>query len=281
MAKITGGISTSHVPLLGHIVDTGESQSEQWRPVFSGYDFTRQWMKEEKPDVVVLVYNDHASAFDMKVIPTFAIGCGDSFAPADEGYGARPVPLVEGAPNLAWHIAQSVILQGFDITIINEMEVDHGLTVPLSLAFGQPEQWPCKVIPLAVNTVIYPAPTGERCLALGKAIRKAVKSFDDDINVQVWGTGGMSHQLLGKRAGLINREWDTAFMDKLKEDYDELAKIPQVEYIRESGTEGAETVMWLIMRGALGKTVQELHRHYHIPVSNTALGHLVYSCEAN
>lgn len=279
MAKITAGVGTSHVPLLGRIIDINQTETEEWRPVFSGYDFTRQWIANEKPDVVVLVYNDHANAFDMKMIPTFAIGCGESYNPADEGYGARPVPPVQGDAELSWHIAQSVIQQGFDLTIINEMEVDHGLTVPMSLMFGQPEAWPCKVVPIMVNTVVYPAPSGERCLALGKAIRKAIESFDADLNIQVWGTGGMSHQLLGARAGIINREWDTAFLDKLSDQQEELAKIPQTEYIRETGTEGSETVMWLIMRGALGDNVKEIHRHYHVPISNTALGHIVFEAQ--
>ncbi len=277
MAKIHAGLATSHVPLLGRIMDTGQTETEEWEPVFSGYDFTREWITAENPDVIILIYNDHANAFDLKILPTFAIGCAEEFQPADEGFGPRPVPTVKGDPELAWHIAESVILQGFDLTIINEMDVDHGLTVPLSLAFGNTDAWPCKVIPISVNTVVYPAPTGERCLALGKAIKKAVESFDRDLNVQVWGTGGMSHQLLGARAGLINREWDTAFMDRLKDDYEELSKIPQTEYIRETGTEGSETVMWLIMRGALDENIEELHRHYYVPVSNTALGHLVYS----
>ncbi len=276
MAKITAGVGTSHVPLLGRIVDINQTEAEEWQPIFSGYDFTKKWIAEEKPDVVILVYNDHATAFDMKIIPTFAIGCGEEFKPADEGYGARPVPTVKGEPELAWHIAQSVIQQDFDLTIINEMEVDHGLTVPLSMMFGQPEEWPCKVIPVAVNTVVYPAPSGQRCLNLGRALKKAVESFDGDLNVQIWGTGGMSHQLLGARAGLINREWDTAFLDKLSNDYEELAAIPQTEYIRETGTEGCEMVMWLIMRGALNENINEIHRHYHVPISNTALGHIVF-----
>lgn len=276
MAKISAGVGTSHVPLLGRIIDINETKTDAWAPVFSGYDFTQEWIKQQKPDVVILVYNDHASAFDMKIIPTFAIGCGESYQPADEGYGARPIPVVEGHPDLAWHIAQSVIQQGFDLTIINEMDVDHGLTVPLSLMFGQPEAWPCKVIPLAINTVVYPAPSGQRCLDLGRALKNAVDCFDEDLNVQVWGTGGMSHQLLGPRAGLINQEWDTQFLDKLHHEYESLAQIPQSEYIRETGTEGCEMIMWLIMRGALNADITEIHRHYHVPVSNTALGHIVY-----
>ncbi|MDX1429744.1 MAG: class III extradiol dioxygenase subunit beta [Rhodothermales bacterium] len=275
MARITAGVSSSHIPLIGRVIDTGETDTPYWKPVFSGYEFTKQWLAEQKPDVVFLVYNDHASAFDMRIIPTFAIGCAERFNPADEGYGPRPVPVIEGAPDLAWHVAQSVIQQDFDLTIINDMDLDHGLTVPLSLMFGQPEAWPCRVIPFAVNVVVYPVPSGRRCYLLGQAIRNAISSFDEDLKVQVWGTGGMSHQIQGERAGLINKEWDKAFMDRLASNPEELAEIPHVEYIREAGAEGIELVMWLIMRGALGDKVRELHRHYHVPASNTAVGHMV------
>ncbi|MEM6650637.1 MAG: class III extradiol dioxygenase subunit beta [Pseudomonadota bacterium] len=275
MAHISAGITTSHIPLIGRVIDQGETDTPYWKPVFDGYDFTKEWIKQEKPDVVILVYNDHASAFDMKLIPTFALGCGEHYEPADEGFGRRPVPAVKGAPDLAWHVAHSVIQQDFDLTIVNEMDVDHGLTVPLSLMFGQPKAWPCLVIPLAVNVVIYPTPSGQRCLNLGRALRRAVSSFDQDLNVQVWGTGGMSHQLQGPRAGLINAEWDNKFLDRLIEDPDELAKVPHVEYIQEAGSEGIELIMWLIMRGAMGEKVRVAHRHYHVPASNTAVGHLV------
>ncbi|SVA65967.1 uncharacterized protein METZ01_LOCUS118821, partial [marine metagenome] len=223
MARITAGVASSHVPAIGVAVDLGKTQDEYWSSLFRGYEFTKQWIAEEKPDVVLLVYNDHASAFGLDMIPTFAIGCGESFKPADEGWGARQVPEVQGCPDLAWHIMQSVIQDDFDLTVINEMEVDHGLTVPLSLMFGQPEAWPCKVIPLAVNVVVYPPPSGQRCYNLGKALRRAVDSFDEDFNVQIWGTGGMSHQLQGPRAGLINKKWDKEFLDRLVNEPDELA----------------------------------------------------------
>ncbi|OYQ36658.1 protocatechuate 3,4-dioxygenase [Niveispirillum lacus] len=275
MARITAGVATSHVPAIGAAIDLGKTKDAYWQPVFAGYDWSRQWIAGEKPDVVILVYNDHASAFDMKIIPTFAIGCAESFKPADEGWGPRPVPTVEGHPDLAWHIAQSCILDEFDMTIINEMEVDHGLTVPLSLLFGQPDAWPVKVIPLAVNVVTYPPPSGNRCWLLGEAIRRAVESFPGDLKVQVWGTGGMSHQLQGPRAGLINAEWDNRFLDMMSQDSQRLRSIPHIEYLRETGSEGIEMVMWLIMRGALGSEVRQLHRHYHVPASNTAVGHLV------
>lgn len=275
MARITAGLATSHIPAVGAAIDLGKTGDDYWKPVFAGYEWTKDWEREQKPDVVILVYNDHASAFDMRVIPTFAIGCAEEFKPADEGWGPRPVPAVQGHPDLAWHIAQSLVLDEFDITIINEMEVDHGLTVPLSLMFGQPEQWPVRVIPVAVNVVTYPPPTGNRCWALGEAIARAVESFEEDLNVQVWGTGGMSHQLQGPRAGLINREWDNRFLDRLEGDTDELRRIPHIEYLRETGSEGIEMVMWLIMRGALGPRTRTLHRHYHVPASNTAVGHIV------
>ena len=275
MARLTAGISTSHVPAIGAAIDNGRSEEPYWRPVFKGYEWTREWEAREKPDVVILVYNDHASAFDMNIIPTFAIGCAEAFEPADEGWGPRPVPIVRGHPDLAWHIAQSCILDEFDMTIINQMDVDHGLTVPLSLVFGQMDEWPARVIPIAVNVVTYPPPTGNRCWMLGEAIARAVESFPDDLDVQIWGTGGMSHQLHGPRAGLINEAFDQAYLDDLTRNPERLRHMDHLEYLRESGAEGIELVMWLIMRGALGPNVKELHRHYHVPASNTAVGHMV------
>jgi protocatechuate 4,5-dioxygenase beta chain len=275
MARISAGLAMSHVPAIGRAVDTGATGDAYWAPLFKGFEFSKTWEAANKPDVVFLVYNDHATAFSLDFIPTFAIACADEFAPADEGFGARPVPTVKGAPELAWHIAQSVIEQDFDLTIVNRMDVDHGLTVPLSLMFGQPQAWPCKVIPFAVNVVQYPPPSGNRCYQLGRAIRRAIDSFDSNLEVQVWGTGGMSHQLQGPRAGLINTEFDTQFLDKLAGDPESLARIPLVQYIREAGSEGIELVMWLIMRGALDAQVRELHRFYHVPASNTAVGHMI------
>ena len=275
MATITAGVATSHIPAVGAAIDLGKTGEPYWQPVFKGYEFSKRWMAEHMPDVVVLVYNDHASAFSLEVIPTFAIGCADVFRPADEGWGPRPVPDVQGHPELAWHIAQSTILDEFDMTIVNRMDVDHGLTVPMSLLFGQPKAWPCKVIPLAVNVVQYPPPTGNRCWNLGRAIRKAVESFDQDLKVMVFGTGGMSHQLQGPRAGLINRDFDTRFLDKLTADPAGLVRLPHLDYVREAGSEGIELVMWLIMRGALAPDAREVYRFYHVPASNTAVGHII------
>lgn len=278
MARIIAGVGCSHVPAIGVAMDTKITDQPYWQPVFKGFEYSRKWMAEKKPDVVFLVYNDHCTAFDASVIPTFALGCAATFNPADEGWGPRPVPVVRNHQKLASHIAQSLILDEFDITIMNEMEVDHGLTVPLSVMYGeQPAdgEWPALVIPLAVNVVQYPAPTGNRCYNLGKAIRRAVESFDEDLKVVIFGTGGMSHQLQYKRAGLINPEFDKQFLDRLTSDPVGLSKTPHVEYLREAGSEGVEMVMWHVMRGALDDEVREVHRHYHVPASNTAVGHII------
>ena len=280
MARITASVYTSHVPAIGAALDMGKTQEPYWQKVFQGYDFGKQWIKDNPPDVIFLVFNDHATAFSLEMIPTFAIGTAAEYLPADEGWGPRPVPKVIGQPDLAAHIAQSVIQQDFDLTIVNRMDVDHGLTVPLSLMYGQPKEWPCPVIPFAVNVVQYPVPSGRRCLNLGKAIRKAVESYDEDLKVHIWGTGGMSHQLQGPRAGLINKEFDAAFMDRMIADPEGQAAVPHIDYVREAGSEGIELVMWLIARGAMadlagGKPPVVKHRFYHVPASNTAVGHII------
>lgn len=288
MAKITASVYTSHVPAIGAAMDLGKTHEDYWKPVFAGYDFSKQWLKDNQPDVIFLVFNDHATAFSLDMIPTFAIGTAAHYAPADEGWGPRPVPQVLGHPELAAHIAHSVIQQDFDLTIVNKMDVDHGLTVPLSLMCGEQDpvsgSWPCPVIPFAVNVVQYPVPSGQRCFNLGQAIRKAVESYDDDLKVHIWGTGGMSHQLQGARAGLINREWDKAWLDQLIEDPAAAAARPHIDYVREAGSEGIELVMWLIARGAMsdieagqatGPAPRLRHRFYHVPASNTAVGHVI------
>lgn len=289
MAHITASVYTSHVPAIGAALDLGKTHEPYWQPLFKGYEYSKQWLQDNTPDVIFLVYNDHANAFSLDLIPTFAIGCAAAYTPADEGWGPRPVPVVQGHPELAAHIAQSVIQQDFDLTVVNKMDVDHGLTVPLSLMCGQPQAWPCPVIPFAVNVVQYPVPSGQRCFNLGRAIRRAVQSFDQDLKVQIWGTGGMSHQLQGPRAGLINKEFDNAFLDRLIADPHGLARMPHIDYVREAGSEGIELVMWLIARGAMDDmadiaaasattaphTPIVKHRFYHVPASNTAVGHLI------
>ncbi len=275
MAEIVGGVGTSHIPAVGAAVDKGKTGDAYWKPYFDKLPPAREWIAEVDPDVCIVVYNDHANAFSLELIPTFALGLGDRFEIADEGFGPRPVPVVEGHPELAWHLAESLILDEFDMTLVNEMKVDHGLTVPLSVMFGEPDAWPCKVIPLAVNVVQYPPPTGNRCYRLGQAIRRAVESYEGNDRVVIFGTGGLSHQLQAERAGLINAEWDYEFLDQIVADPEAVTKISHLEYMRDAGSEGIELVMWLIMRGAMSPTVREVYRATHVPTSNTHNGLLI------
>jgi hypothetical protein len=275
MAELVGAFGTSHIPAVGVAFDKGRTQDPYWAPYFAKLPPAREWIAAAAPDVCIVVYNDHANAFSLELIPTFALGLAARFPIADEGFGRRPVPEVEGHPELAWHLAESLILDEFDMTLVNEMEVDHGLTVPLSVAFGQPDRWPCKVIPLPVNVVQYPPPTGNRCYRLGQAIRRAIDSYPGNERVVIFGTGGLSHQLQGQRAGLINEEWDKHFLDLLVDDPEAASKITHLEYMREAGAEGIELVMWLIMRGAMNPQVKEVYRATHVPTSNTHNGLLV------
>ena len=279
MAKIIAGVGCSHVPAIGAALDLGKTEEPYWKRVFAGFEKSKRWIADIRPDVAIVVFNDHATSFSVEVIPTFALGCADHYKPADEGWGARPVPIVRGHPELASHIAQSVILDEFDLTIVNKMDVDHGLTVPLSLMFGKVNAWPCTVIPLAVNVVMYPPPTGRRCFALGRSIRKAVEAYHEDLRVVILGTGGLSHQISGPRAGLINSEWDRRFLDNLTADPLGLTRIPHLDYMREAGAEGIEMIMWLIMRGALSENVRKVHSSFYLP-SMTSIATLVLENEA-
>jgi hypothetical protein len=263
------------VPAVGVAIDKGRASEPYWAPFFAQLPPLRAAVAALRPDVCIVIYNDHANAFSLQIIPTFALGLAAEFPPADEGFGPRPVPVVPGHPELAWHLAETLILDEFDLTLVNEMPVDHGLTVPLSLMFGEVASWPCPVVPLCVNVVQYPPPTGHRCFMLGHAIRRAVESYSGAERVLVVGTGGLSHQLQAGRAGLVNPEFDERFLDLLVGDPEEAARIKHVEYLRDAGSEGIEMVMWLVMRGALTTAVRPTYRSTHLPTSNTHHGLLV------
>lgn len=271
MAEIVGGIGVSHVPSLARVV-------EQDRPElgganhFAAFRDVGNWLTEKRADVVIVIYNDHGSALSLEMVPTFAIGVAPSYLPADEGRGRRPVPAFPGAPELSWHIVDSLIPEGFDLTVCQKLDVDHGLSEPLVTLFGDVEEWPVKVVPIAVNVVQQPTPTAERCFDLGRAIGRAIATSPSDSRVVVIGTGGMSHQLQGQRAGHINSEFDRMFLDKIVDDASELTALSNIEYIDLAGSEGAELVMWLVMRGALAENVSASHSGYRVPVSSTAAG---------
>jgi protocatechuate 4,5-dioxygenase beta chain len=240
--------------------------------VFEKFAPVREWVRELELDTVIVVYNDHASAFSLELLPTFAIGAAEFYPPADEGYGARDVPIAPGDADLSWHLIESVIPEGFDLAVAQKLDVDHGLTVPLTVLFGTTAEWPVKVVPIEVNVVQQPTPSAQRCFDLGRAIGRAVATFPGANRIGVVGTGGMSHQLQGRRAGHINSEFDRMFLSEIVDKPERLTELSNTDYIREAGSEGAELVMWLVMRGALGDDVTEVHSAYHVPVSNTAAG---------
>jgi protocatechuate 4,5-dioxygenase beta chain len=273
MAEVIWGLATSHVPSIGAAMDRGKTQDPNWKALFDGYQPAREWLAEHRPDVAIVVYNDHANGIDLDIVPTFGIGTADRYEVADEGFGQRPVPDVIGDPDLSLHLLEKLVDDGFDLTVFQELDVDHGLTVPLSVWTPDPgEAWPCPVVPLLVNVIQYPQPTAARCYALGQAIGRAIASYDRDVKVGILGTGGMSHQLAGARAGFINRAFDHMFMAAIENDPAKLAALGREELIRQAGSEGIEMIMWLIMRGAMKEQVHKVHSHYFVPASNTAAG---------
>lgn len=275
MARIIGGISTSHIPAIGIAIAKGQQNDPYWKRFFDGYKKVHSWLEEKKPDLAIVVYNDHGLNFFLDTVPTFAIGAADKYKTADEGWGLKTQGEVEGDAPLSWHLIESLVENEFDMTICQEMLVDHGFIVPMTLLWGEDVEWPVKAIPLAVNTVQHPIPSARRCYNLGEAICKAVASYPEDMNVVIIGTGGMSHQLQGERAGIINVDFDLECMEKIIHDPEWLTNLSNTDIMREAGTEGIETIMWLVMRGAIGNSIEVIHKHYHAPISNTGAGVLI------
>ena len=275
MATIVGGITTSHIPAIGNAIYNGLQQDPYWVPFFAGYEPVKAWLNEVKPDIAIIVYNDHGLQFFLDSMPTFAIGCQPSYKNGDEGWGMAKLPEFPGDPEFSWHLTESLIGQEFDMNICQEMLVDHGFIVPMQLMWNHLDHWPVRTVPLHINMVQHPIPSPLRCYKLGQALRNAIDSYQEDVRVVIFGTGGMSHQLGGQRAGFINKQFDLMWMDKFVNEPETLARMTNTEIMRESGAEGVETIMWLVMRGALNDKVKEVHRFYHAPVSNTGAGVMV------
>jgi len=275
MATILGGITTSHIPAIGNAIAKGKQDDPYWKRFFDGYLPVRAWLDAVKPDVAVVVYNDHGLNFFLDQIPTFAIGAASEYANSDEGWGLDVLPSVRGNPALSWHVIESLMADEFDLTMCQQMTVDHGVMVPMSLLWPGKGAWPLSIVPLEVNTVQHPLPSPARCYKLGKALGRAIRSFPEPLKVVVLGTGGMSHQLQGERAGFLNKPFDLMFMNTIASDPDALARYSIHDLVEAAGSEGVELIMWLVMRGALGDRVSTIHSHYHIPVSSTAAGVLV------
>jgi protocatechuate 4,5-dioxygenase beta chain len=275
VASIIGGLATSHVPAIGVAIAKSLQQEPYWKPFFDGYKHVHGWLERVKPDVVVMFYNDHGLNFFLDKLPTFAVGAADQYRNADEGWGLPVMRPFPGDTRFSWHLIESLVADEFDITSCQELLVDHAFTLPMALLWPGGGPWPVRTIPIAINTVQHPLPSPARCLKLGQAVGRAIEAYDEDLKVLVVGTGGMSHQLDGERAGFINKEFDLMSLDKLVSDPYALTKYSVKQLVELTGTQGVELLMWIAMRGAMSGTVTKAHSNYHIPISNTAAGLLV------
>lgn len=265
MASIIGGITTSHTPTIGFALDTNKQNDPVWAPIFEGYEPVRAWLQEKQPDVLVYIFNDHVTSFFFDHYSHFALGIGESYPVADEGGGPRALPALKGHPELARHIAEGLVADEFDMSYFQGKGLDHGCFSPLSLLWPHEPEWPGAIVPLQVGVLEFPIPSARRCYKLGRSLRKAIQSYPEDLKVVVVGTGGLSHQVHGERCGFNNTEWDMEFMELLEKDPEKLTEITIADYARLGGVEGAEVVMWLMMRGALSKKVKKLHQAYYLP----------------
>ncbi len=275
MARIIGGIGSSHVPTIGVAYDKGRQDTAAWAPLFKGYEAAFAWLEEKQPDVLIFFYNDHLNAFFYDLYPTFALGVAPQFEVADEGAGKRPLPAVKGHPAFAAHLAEQLINEEFDLAVFQDKPLDHGVFSPLPLLWPHKDGWPGCVIPIEVNVIQYPLPTAMRCFKLGQAIRRAVESFPDDLTVAIVGTGGLSHQIHGERTGYNDTEWDMKFIDLIERDPMQLARMKHVDFIRLGGAESVEVIMWLAMRGALSDDITKVHENYYL-ATTTAMTVLVF-----
>ena len=275
MARIVGGIAASHTPTIGFAYDRDKRDDPAWAPIFEHYEPLQRWIDEKKPDVMVFVFNDHVTSFFFDHYSAFALGIGDSYAVADEGGGARALPVVPGHPALSAHIGAALMADEFDMSFFQHKPLDHGCFSPLSMMLPHEPMWPAAIVPLQVGVLQFPIPTARRCYRLGQSLRRAIESFPDDIRVALVATGGLSHQVHGERAGFNDPQWDAQFMDLFEQDPERLAGMTHAEYATRGGLEGAEVIMWLVVRGAMTPRIRRLHRTYYLP-SMTGIATAIY-----
>ncbi|WP_242098602.1 gallate dioxygenase [Sphingomonas sp. CROZ-RG-20F-R02-07] len=275
MARIIGGIGTSHVPTIGVAYDKGRQEDPVWAPLFEGYKPVAGWLAEKKPDVLVFFYNDHATTLFFDLYPTFALGIGERFPVADEGAGLRGLPDIRGNVDFQAHIGESLVNDEFDMAFFQNKPIDHGIASPLPLLWPHDPDWPGTVVPIAINVLQYPLPTAKRCYRLGQAVRRAIESYPEDLSVVVVGTGGLSHQIHGERTGFNNTDWDMEFLERFRDDPEALTELRHADYVRLGGAESVEQIMWLAMRGALGPAIEEVHRNYYL-MTTTAMTVVAY-----
>jgi gallate dioxygenase len=275
MARIVGGIGSSHTPTIGFALDANKQNDPVWAPIFEGYKPVQKWLADKQPDVLFFIYNDHVTSFFFDHYSHFAIGVGDEYPVADEGGGPRNLPPIKGHPGLARHIASGLTADEFDLSFFQSKPLDHGCVSPLSLLWPHERQWPGAIVPLQVGVLEFPIPTARRCLKLGRSLRMAIESYSEDLKVAIVATGGLSHQVHGERAGFNNTDWDKTFLDLLENEPDRLTELTIAQYAERGGLEGAEVIMWLIMRGALSAKVRRLHTSYYLP-SMTPIATVIY-----
>ncbi|HIV72681.1 MAG TPA: gallate dioxygenase [Candidatus Aquabacterium excrementipullorum] len=277
MARIIGGIAASHTPTIGFALDKRKQDDPVWAPIFQAFQPIRDWLDAKKPDVLFMIYNDHITSFFFDHYSAFALGIGEQYEVADEGGGARALAPVKGHSALARHIGHSLMADEFDMAFFQRKPLDHGCFSPMSM-FKQPDgstDWPSAIVPLQVGVLQFPIPSARRCWKLGQALRRAIESYPEDLSVAIVATGGLSHQVHGERAGFNNTEWDAQFLELLEHDPERLASLTQAEYAHLGGLEGAEVIMWLIMRGALNAQVRKVHQTYYLP-SMTGIATAIY-----
>ncbi len=279
MARIIGGIATSHSPTIGFALDKQKQDDPSWSPIFHAYQPVRDWLAAKKPDVLFFIYNDHVTSFFFDHYSHFALGIGKSWAVADEGGGPRALPAVEGHPKLAQHIGSALAADEFDMSFFQERPLDHGCFSPLSMLWPHENGWPGAIIPLQVGVLLFPIPSARRCYRLGESLRRGIESYPEDLNVVLVATGGLSHQVHGERAGFNNTAWDMQFLELIEKDPVKLTELTHADYARLGGLEGAEVIMWLIMRGALSANVKKIHQSYYLPTM-TGLATAIYENES-
>jgi protocatechuate 4,5-dioxygenase, beta chain len=269
MARLLGSLSMSHVPAIGGAIARGLQQDPYWKPFFDGFVRARGWLAQQRPDVVVVVYNDHGLNFFLDKMPTFAIGAAQAYGSSDEGWGIPTIEPVPGHPELSWSIIEGVVADEFDPTTCQEMLIDHAVTIPLQLLWPDRAP-PVRIVPVSINTVQHPLPSALRCLKFGQSIGRAIAAWPGHERIAVVATGGLSHQLDGERAGMINPDFDALCLESLVNEPGRLTGYSNHELVDLAGTQGVEILNWITGRGILGGHAREVHRNYHIPISNTA-----------
>ena len=275
-SRIVAGLGLSHVPSVGAAYDRGKMQTPAWKPLWDAYVPVREWLARLAPDVAIVVYNDHGADFMLDKYPTFAMGVAERYAIADEGFGTRPLPEVRGDSDFSIHLCESLVADEFDLTVCQEMAVEHGFLVPMNLCFEhRAGGWPVAAVPLQVNVIQHPLPTGRRCYRLGQALRRAVENYEANLKVVVMGTGGMSHQLQGRRFGRMNEAFDRMFLNEIEKNPERLAALSHQELMEQAGAEAVELIMWHVMRGAMSPGARGVHRHYYAPMT-TGMGLITF-----